>query len=179
MSRKKTERKYSSCLFGLYLYRSQLYIFPKFCCTSFFLAGMPSLSRFLILMALAAKWKGSGLSVHVGGHLLTPVLACHFSLYPIEQMGPGELSSYQKPVSGSAPQTGKKWEVGTPDMGGSAAQVFRFWSQTEATPQYCYSLPVRSWGKLACINLFSFLWNRVKNRIYFIARGEEWLGRSW
>lgn len=43
MSRKKTERKYSSCLFGLYLYRSQLYIFPKFCCTSLF--GWDALSE--------------------------------------------------------------------------------------------------------------------------------------
>lgn len=154
MSRKKTQRKYSSCLFGLCLYRSQLSSFPNFCCTNC-LAGRPSLSRFLILMALAAKWKGSGLSVIVGGHLLTPMVACHSSPYPSEQMGPGELSNYQKPVTGSAPQTGKKWEMGTSDVGGSAAQVFRFWSQTEATPQHWYSLAVRSWGKLACINLFS------------------------
>lgn len=111
MSRKKTQRKYSSCLVGLCLYRSQLCIFPNFCCTSC-LAGRPSLSRFLILMALAARWKGSGLSVHVGGHLLTPMVACHSSPYPSELMGPRELSNYQKPVTGRAPKLEKseRWE---------------------------------------------------------------------
>ena len=125
---------------------------------------MPILSRFLILMALTARWEGSRLSVYVGGHLLTSMVALHSSPYPDASKRALQLSE----ASGTqCSQTGKKREMGTPDVGGSTAWESRVWSQIRATPQLCYSLAARSWGKLACLTL-GFLLSKVKNRLYLI-----------
>lgn len=116
MRKKKIWREESSCLPGFHLYRSQLCIFPKFCYTNC-LAGRPSLGRFLILVALAARWKGTGLSsscrrasAHTRGGL---------SLQPLSQLADASERALQLSEASGRQcfQTGKQGGMGTPALG--------------------------------------------------------------
>lgn len=76
--------------------------------------GRPSLGRFLMLIALATGWRGSGLSAPVGGRLLTPIVVRYAMPSPSWQMDLGELFHYQKPMAGSTPALESKGKAGTP-----------------------------------------------------------------
>lgn len=108
-------------------------------------------------MALAARWKGVASSrrrASAHGHSGLP-------LQQLAQLADGPKRALQSPEASGrqCSQTGKKGEMGTPDLGGSSLEAVG--GHTPAL--LCASCEVMA-GKLACLNLH-LLFSKARLRI--------------